>query len=344
MAKKSNDGQGTDSFSVIDKLFPSTKAEFQDVKGRLSSGYPPLNNALSGSYLYGGFPMGRISEIYGAESSGKTLLATMCCVANQALGGMCLWFDFEHSFSLSYAKQMGLSDDPNLWRYLSPDTAEEGFEKIKELGDVLQSNDAGDTNILIVIDSVPSMVTLEEDKLDHIQDATMRTQLALASFMSRNMKWLARTVSNTNMTVIFLNQTRSNPNPFSANESTPGGNALKFYSSLRLRLVKKGKELDNDEIVGERVEAETVKNKTYMPYRKCEWITHFKYGININLSVINFLQAQGLLDYKGGWFTLDGEKYRKKDLTDLMQNNEDFKKRMFDKFKELNDNKGDGSL
>jgi protein RecA len=323
------------NLEFLDNLFPTTNVEIQDVKGFLSTGYPPLNKALSGSYLNGGFPIGRISEVYGEASSGKTLLATMCCVANQKRGGLCIWLDYEHSFSLSYAKQLGLTDDPKLWRYASPETAEEGFSKIKELGDYLLENKIKDSNILVVIDSVPSMVTLEEDNLKHIEDANMRSQLALASFLSRNMKWVARTVSNTGMTVILLNQVRSNPNPFTPDESTPGGKAIKFYASTRLRLIKKKKEIDGNEVIGERVDAETVKNKVFKPYRKTSWVTDFKYGININLSVIEFLVDSGYLKQGGGWITFNDSKFRKKEMVDLMDKDESFKTQVFDLFNEL---------
>jgi len=322
-------------FDVVDKLFPENKQTIQDVPYRLSSGYPPLDYVLSGSYTDGGFPVGRISMVYGGSSTGKTLLATMACISNQKRGGLCIWLDFEHSFALSYAKQLGLSDEKSLWRYMSPDTAEEGFDKIKKLTDSLLEDDMQDSNILIVIDSLASMVTLEEDSLKNVEDSNMRTQLALASFMSKNMKWLAKNINKTNVTLLILNQTRSNPNPFTENETVPGGNAPKFYASTIVKLVKKGKVKEGDEILGEFVEAETVKNKTFRPFLKCSWITDFKIGIDIDTSVIEFMIEKNLIEYKGGWVDLGGKKMRKKEIIQLMKDDENFKKEMYGRFSQL---------
>lgn len=311
--------------SVVDKLFPVEDVVKQSVTGRLSSGYKPLDYALSGSFNEGGFPVGRVSMVYGAESTGKTLIATMACIANQKRGGLCIWMDFEHSFAFDFAQKFGLSNNPKLWRYSSPDTGEDGFETIRALTDELNKGNFLNANILIVIDSLASIVTLEEDNIKHVSDANMRTQLALASFTSKNFKWLHRNINKTNTTVLVLNQTRSNPNPFAGDESVPGGKAIKFYSSVILKLVKKGKVKEGEEVIGEEVEAETIKNKTYNPFLKCRWTTDFNTGVNIGLSTVDYLISKKLLDYSGGWVMIEGKRYRRKELGDLYNDGSEMK-------------------
>jgi recombination protein RecA len=138
--------------------------------------------------------------------------------------------------------------------------------------------------------------------------------------MSESLKKIAGIVSKTNITLIYLNQTRVNPGVvYGDSETTPGGNALKFYASVRLRLSKGGKIKGDDEktVIGENVKAGTIKNKVYEPFRDCEYITHFTDGINLELSHINFLDKQGKFGDSKGWLELDGKKYRRDQLLDL---------------------------
>jgi recombination protein RecA len=303
----------------IDKIYKEIgESDFnQDVRDWLSTGLLPLNKALSGDY-HKGIPVGRITEIIGGPSTGKTLLATMALIETQRRDGIGVLLDYEHAFSLSRAKKLGLSDDRNKWIYKQPPTAEEGFRIVEFIANAVR-NENPDKFVTIVKDSVASMITQEEAKVGY-GEGNMRTRLSLPVVMSESLKKIAGIVSKTNITLIYLNQTRVNPGVvYGDSETTPGGNALKFYASVRLRLSKGGKIKGDDEktVIGENVKAGTIKNKVYEPFRDCEYITHFTDGINLELSHINFLDKQGKFGDSKGWLELDGKKYRRDQLLDL---------------------------
>ncbi len=264
----------------IDKILREIGANDcnQDVSGYLSSGFLPLDFALSGRYLGGGFPMGRISEVCGPESSGKTLIATMAMIETQRRGGLAVLLDYEHAFSLSRAVQLGLKTDRISWIYKQPESAEQGF-KITELICNIVSQEGLDKPVTIVNDSVASMVTKEE--LDTgIGDENMRTRLALALCLSTNLKKITNAINRTNVTLIFLNQLRENPGVlFGDKETTPGGKALKYYASCRVKLHKCGKIKGEDgEIIGEGVRAQVTKNKVSEPFREAEYVEYSRRG------------------------------------------------------------------
>jgi protein RecA len=287
----------------------------QDVRDFLSTGLLPLNKAMSGKYD-GGFPVGRITEVYGGPSSGKTLLATMALIQTQKKDGLAVLLDYEHAFSLSRAKTLGLSDDKLSWIYKQPATAEEGFKIVDFIGNAVREADS-EKFVTVVIDSVASMVTKAELETEYGED-NMKTRLSLPMCLSVALKKLAPLVSRTNITLIFLNQTRDNPGQmFGDKETQPGGKAMKFYASTRIKLSKGKKEKDGEEIVGEKVTAQVVKNKVFEPFKTCEYITHFAEGINLPLSHIEALNSMGKLGDTKGWVVLpSGEKFRKKELAE----------------------------
>jgi len=286
----------------------------QDVSDWLSTGLLQLNEAISGD-IGGGVPVGRVTEIYGGESSGKTLLATMAMIETQRKGGLAVFLDHEHAFSISRARKLGLSDSRDIWLYKQPETAEQSFGVIETVCDMVNKN--GITkHITIVVDSVGSMVTEMELEADWGSE-NMKTRLSLATFLSGGLKKIVPKISKTNVTLIFLNQIRVNPTVvFGDKETQPGGKALKFFASLRIKLFKGAKYKIDEEIVGENITAEVVKNKVFEPFRRAQYITHLTNGINLELSHIEELERRKKLGATAGWCELDGKKYRKKELVE----------------------------
>jgi protein RecA len=289
----------------------------QDVKDHLSTGLLPLNMAISGKYD-GGFPVGRITEVFGGESSGKTLLATMALIETQKRDGLAVFLDYEHAFSLSRGKKLGLSDDKYKWIYKQPTTAEEGFRIVEFIAKTVRDQ-YPDKFVTIIKDSIASMVTKEEMETEY-GDGNMRTRLSLPAVMSESLKKVAGIVSKTNITLIFLNQTRDNPGVmFGDKKKTPGGNAMKFFASVRMKLAKTGKIKDEGEVIGENVKAQTVKNKVYEPFKECDYVSHFTNGINLEMSHIETLSKMGKLGDKKGFVVFDGKSYRKGQLCEKCQ-------------------------
>jgi protein RecA len=309
--------------SIIDKIYKQIGGNDcnQDVSDYLSTGFLPLNKIISGKYN-GGFPVGRITEVFGAESSGKTLLATMALIETQRRGGIAVFLDYEHAFSLSRAKKLGLTDDKESWIYKQPDTAESGFAMIEAIAKAVREVDS-EKYITVVIDSVASMPTKEALDTD-FGDENMRTKISLPMVMSTSLQKLAPLVSKTNITLIFLNQTRDNVGVmFGSKEKTTGGNALKFYASTRIKLSKTQKVKEGDKIIGEMVTAQVIKNKVFEPFGACEYLTNFAEGIDLQLSHIEDVKNRGLLGDTRGYVEFDGKKYRVKELTNLMKEDEE---------------------
>ena len=203
----------------IDKIYKEIgESDFnQDVKDWLSTGLLPLNRAISGKYD-GGFPVGRITEIYGGASSGKTLLATRACIETQAKDGLAVFLDYEHAFSLSRAKSLGLLDEKYMWIYKQPQTAEEGFRIVEFIANTVRQENP-DKFVTVIVDSIASMVTKEELETGY-GESNMRTRLSLPAAMSESLKKIAPVVSKTNITLIFLNQTRDNPGVLFGDKTT----------------------------------------------------------------------------------------------------------------------------
>jgi protein RecA len=291
----------------------------QSVDYYLTTGLKQLDFALSGRYYGGGFGAGRIHEIYGGESSGKTMIATMVMAAAQAAGGIAMFLDYEHSFDQYRAMTLGLNIDntSGKWFYQQPDTAEDGFEKIEKIVNMLIESEST-VPVCIVVDSVASMNTREELEAGFNQN--MRTKLSLAATMSSSLKRIKSLVSSSNVTLLFLNQTRTNPSQtFGDSDVVAGGNALKFYASTRTKLSKGFKIKDGDNVVGENVKAMTLKNKLFMPFKEAKFKTDFSIGIdmyvshfdelNERLGLITDDETQWLHMTSKGRYTMDGVKY-----------------------------------
>lgn len=258
----------------------------------ISTGSLGLDIALG----IGGLPKGRIVEIYGPESSGKTTLTLQVIAEAQKAGGSCAFIDAEHALDPIYAENLGVDVDNLL--VSQPDTGEQALE----ISDMIVRSGAVD---VVVIDSVAALTPKAEIEGD-MGDSHMGLQ---ARLMSQALRKMTGNIKNSNTLVIFINQIRMKIGVmFGSPETTTGGNALKFYSSVRLDIRRIGSIKDGDEVVGNETRVKVVKNKVAPPFRQTEFQIMYGKGIYHMGEVIDLGVKQGLIDKSGAWYAYQGDK------------------------------------
>ena len=309
----------------IDKDFGKGSVMMMNEKGEqqmevISTGSIGLDVALG----IGGLPRGRVVEIYGPEASGKTTIAIHVIAEAQKKGGMCAIIDAEHAFDSTYAKRLGVDVDNLL--ISQPDYGEQALE----IADRLILSGALD---VVVIDSVAALVPKSELE-GEMGDSKMGLQ---ARLMSQALRKLTGTISKTNTICIFINQLREKIGIMFGNpETTTGGNALKFYASVRLDIRRLSQIKDGDEAIGNRSKVKVVKNKVAPPFRSAEFDIIFGEGISKTGEIIDMGVELGVIQKSGSWFSYNTDKLGqgRDSVKQLLTDNPEMAKEMETKIRE----------
>ncbi|MDP3276676.1 MAG: recombinase RecA [Deltaproteobacteria bacterium] len=260
--------------------------------GVISSGSLSLDLALG----IGGYPRGRIIEIYGPESSGKTTLTLHAIAEAQRAGGVAAFIDAEHALDATYAKKLGVNMEELL--VSQPDTGEQALE----IAEMLVRSNAVD---LVVIDSVAALTPKAEIEGD-MGDSLPGLQ---ARLMSQALRKLTAAVHKSNTMMIFINQIRMKIGVMFGNpETTTGGNALKFYATMRLDIRRTGALKDGDKIIGNRTRVKVVKNKMAPPFREVEFDILYGFGVSRTGDLLDLASESSVVEKAGSWFSYKGER------------------------------------
>lgn len=296
----------------------------------IPSGSLALDHALG----VGGYPLGRIIEIYGPESSGKTTLAIHAVAEAQKMGLQAAYIDAEHAFDREYAAGLGV--DVNHLLFAQPDYGEQGLEIADRL---ISSGKVG----ILVIDSVAALVPKAE-----IDGEMGQSNMALqARLMSQALRKLTGTIKKNNTCVIFINQLRDKVGVMFGNpETTTGGNALKFYATIRIDIRRISQVKDGDDITANMTRAKIVKNKVAPPFRKAEFMIEFGKGINKEAEIVDMAVEFDIIHKSGSWFSYEDAKIcqGRDNLISLMNDNPEFKEEVEAKVHAHLENKPSGVL
>ncbi len=287
----------------------------------ISTGSIGLDIALG----VGGLPRGRVVEIYGPESSGKTTLALHAIASAQREGGVCAFVDAEHALDISYGQKLGISTEDLL--ISQPDNGEQALE----IAETLVRSGAID---VLVIDSVAALVPRAE-----IEGEMGEPQMGLqARLMSQALRKLTGTISRSRTIMIFINQIRMKIGVmFGSPETTTGGNALKFYSSVRLDIRRIGAIKQGDSAVGNRTRVKVVKNKVAPPFKEAEFDILYGVGISREGELLDIGTDRGLVEKSGAWYSYDGDRIGqgRENAKEFMRNNPDVAEKLDRQIREL---------
>ena len=285
------------AMSQIDRQFG--KGSIMKLGGREIEDVPVIRTgslALDKALGVGGYPRGRVIEIYGPESSGKTTLALHAVAEAQKDGGIAAFIDAEHALDVAYAKRLGVECDELL--VSQPDTGEQALE----IADMLVRSGGID---IMVVDSVAALVPRAEIEGD-MGDSHMGLQ---ARLMSQALRKLAGTIGKTNTTIIFINQIRMKIGVVYGNpETTTGGNALKFYASMRLEIRRAAPIKEGQEIIGNRTKVKVVKNKLAPPFKNVEFDLMYGEGISRTGDLLDMGVVLDIVEKSGSWYSFEGER------------------------------------
>ncbi len=285
---------------------------------------PTGSLALDKALGIGGIPRGRVTEIYGPESSGKTTLALHLVAEAQKQGGIAAFIDAEHALDTSYAKKLGVNCDELL--VSQPDTGEQALE----IADMLVRSGAID---ILVIDSVAALVPRAEIE-GEMGDSHMGLQ---ARLMSQALRKLTGTISKTSTSVVFINQIRMKIGVMFGNpETTTGGNALKFYSSVRIEIRRMAAIKDGQEVMGNRTKAKVVKNKMAPPFKQAEFDIMYGEGISSTGELLDIGVEANVIEKSGSWYSYEGERIGqgRENVKKFFKENEELFNRLMLKVKE----------